>query len=320
MPLFLFVSGYFTMHSITKYNTTTFIKRRAQRILFPLVSSMLILLPIHAALKLYFKLGPGWLGCYFDYLNPLSINFTLEHLWFLYYILIFSVIINALYVLNKQLSFKHVFDQITDKIHNSFAITITFWITLNICIFILGIFINKIFNFNTTWFPLAGLCLEFPMYLFGLLCYNNTKLLQMILKPEPKKIIFLISFFFVVYLLRIVLYQLEIINSWTFFQIIDIGLRWVLTLSIIMTIRRVLNYSNSYLRFLADASYPVYLFHQPVIVAVSLVIIRLNFTQSTLASYLTVSLISLVLTYVSYVIFIKYNRLGAILFTGTNKK
>jgi glucans biosynthesis protein C len=98
MPVFLFMSGFFASMMIQKRGLKYFIQNRLLRIGLPFVTGLIILLPLVRIVFLYAN------GCSADKLltqflampDPATI-----HLWFLYYLLIFSIFISITIQLSK---------------------------------------------------------------------------------------------------------------------------------------------------------------------------------------------------------------------------
>jgi glucan biosynthesis protein C len=321
MPLFLFAAGFFTMYGLQKRGAFGFLRQRARRIVLPFVVSVVTLIPIQAYFSLRFNFGENWLTHLGARLNPLSPEFNLYHLWFLYYIVIFSI----LFVGYKQLSKRWLAPAAVAKkgvslVHRNIVTAVLFWGTVNAVFTFGGITVASWLMLNETWIPLYGFGHELPMFVFGCYCYHNRKDLERILDLSLAKLSCLMVVFGGLYYVRLYLATLDFSHSWSILELFDILLRWILTLGVLSLLRRVLNRRTGFLSYLSGASYPVYLFHQPIIIAVSYFYVGSSLSLSTYNGYALVCAASLVLTYLSYEIFVRRSGIGSFLFTGSASK
>jgi hypothetical protein len=95
MPLFFFLAGAASWHSLQVCNAVQFLQERLQRLLLPLVVGVFLLVPPHVYLHLrqsiniphtYLQFYPQ----FFDGIRPAG-NIEWAHLWFLAYLLVISV-------------------------------------------------------------------------------------------------------------------------------------------------------------------------------------------------------------------------------------
>lgn len=97
MPLFLMLSGYVTWRSLSHRGTREFLLQRVERIGYPLLAAACVLLPLELYLWMLGWVGDGLLS-WKDFrevrLGPLRQDvWGLSHLWYLQYVLFYSVLL-----------------------------------------------------------------------------------------------------------------------------------------------------------------------------------------------------------------------------------
>jgi len=100
-------------------------------------------------------------------------------------------------------------------------------------------------------------------------------------------------------------------------QLTVILIRWGMFLAVINLIRLLLDFNNKVLGYMAKASYPIYLFHHPVIIALGYFYVKNPVFDSTIPGFFFLLIVSLIITYSLYELLINRNRIGSFLFTGT---
>lgn len=98
MPLFMFLAGFFTAHSLTNRTMSEFFVNRMIRIGTPLLLLWFAIPHVDESTAPMFSL-PDMLA-YFILDKPP--NFRLDHLWFLYYLLIFYLIVLIVHIFSQS--------------------------------------------------------------------------------------------------------------------------------------------------------------------------------------------------------------------------
>lgn len=316
MPLFLFVAGYFSLHALRKYDIRGFLRHRTLRILLPFVVSLIVLIPSQTYFKLLFRYGTEWKNHYWIYMNPLNAEFDMEHLWFLYYLAIYALLVGGLKWLLEYYQTPVIFTKFISFMHQRISTTLIFWGAFNVAISLIVTPLQSRLGINSIWCPLSGLAYNLPMFLFGCYCFLNKEDMNKLIHPLPHRIIGTAILIAILYPLRIYLGSIEFAHSWTTFLVIDVILRWILTLGVLSLLKLFLNSGNATLSYLSGASYPVYLFHQPIIVAIAYIYVAMSISLPVVFGYMVVCITSLLLTYFFYEIIIRRNKIGTFLFTG----
>ena len=103
------------------------------------------------------------------------------------------------------------------------------------------------------------------------------------------------------YSLEYVLYQMfRGVNSWL----------WIVAL--LGLARRYLNFNNSVLQYATQASYPFYILHQTIVVAIAFYVVHWNI--SIMAKFFVISTASLIATIFVYELLVKRNNVARFLF------
>ena len=93
-----------------------------------------------------------------------------------------------------------------------------------------------------------------------------------------------------------------------------------MTISVLGVLRIFLNKGRKALTYLSGASYPVYLFHQPIIVVLAYHYVKWRVNLPAELGYVLLCLLTVILTYAGYEIIVRRNRVGTFLFTGMKRK
>ncbi len=296
------IAGFFTRHGLVRYDTPGYLRRRFQRIGLPLLSGIILLLPLQ---ELVIQLAQsGGETFHFDprRLIPTHSNFNLQHLWFLYHILVYSL---GMMFLHPVLEAGPVTRALV-WIHRSRIRSICIWILLNLG---LAWFMMRYSEPHHAWTPLSKMGLHFPMFLFGYLLHGF---------PEARDNLLRIGSWhaFMMGVLTLGLLLMPSPSGLIPRLLVDISLMWLMTLGALALLRRFGNLSHPVLGYLNRCSYAVYLFHQPIIVLVAWLLLRSWPGISPWTGYAITCLFSLSLTYASVEVLVNRWGLGGYLFTG----
>ena len=171
MPLFMLLAGFFTCLSLAKRTTSSYAINRVVRLGAPLIILWLAIPAVDESASQIFK----WP----EFISWLTINqpFTLrlDHLWFLYYLLIFYAIILSLRVINPR-----TFELITNFKLN--FLTISFiWLPLITLSAPWARPVGGIFSEIPTTFgelKIGSMIFMAAFFLIGMQLFNNQLLLQ----------------------------------------------------------------------------------------------------------------------------------------------
>ncbi|WP_186076926.1 acyltransferase family protein, partial [Phocicoccus pinnipedialis] len=172
MPLFMFIAGYFAIYSVFKYSFQDFLKNKLQRLGLPLITSLLTLVFIQTIYsEVFFKKNLS-INEAIHRIFPWDHNFTLSHLWFLYLVLLFSLI---LYLVVYHLkSAESIFNKFKTAQLNLNGFTIDFILIMFILLSSVSFYIIELaFPIRHALLPFAAFGNYLPYFLMGILLHNN---------------------------------------------------------------------------------------------------------------------------------------------------
>ncbi|MGB0574211.1 MAG: acyltransferase family protein [Hyphomicrobiales bacterium] len=291
MPIFYLLSGFFSIMIIIKIGLKSYTIDRFIRI---------------GLTCLFFS-------ALFDILDG-NLDFTLSHLWFLYYLFIFIVGFSFLYLFRG-------FRAIISK-----KITVLRWIVILLLLIMIGqlaVLINGSlspldFSPPETYFDIdfAALAYYFPFYLLGTLLYSNQHLFQVLESKRLMIVIGLLSiFFFTLFLYLNNLMLVDIFQHAELNPILVILNNVLKQLNTITWIIFLMSFSTRYiksnhpsLKWFVELSYPLYILHlAPVtVISAELYIIGLN----QMSIFIVTILIGFFITVVLYYTTIKFTPIN----------
>lgn len=331
MELFFLIAGYFSHLKFHQQSLSTFLKSRFVRILIPFVLGWFLLRPL---------LVSGWilggesmrgeaniingLIAGFDSLSELPKGLLIgTHLWFLYYLLFISISLILLRVVIGQHQptyhwLKVVLDRGVSWVSN--ARTGILWVSVptSICLW----FMNS-WGMET---PDKSLIPNIPVtliyagfFFFGWLLHRHDNLIGLFSKITPSKLIF----FLVSTLSCVILAGFEMKYGHVNYQYIKAGflfsyavMMWTLIALSIGFANKLIKGSNKVVRYLADASYWLYLIHLPIVIWLQIAFAELPLHWSL--KLVTVSGMTILLSILLYDIFVRSTLIGAVL-NGSRK-
>lgn len=260
MPLFFFLSGFFSEMILSKKGSIEYWKTRALRLLIPLITGFLLLAPIQYYITGLTKdFESNLLIFYFLYWT--SSDYGLSHLWFLYYLIFYCIILpfipgkNKFFVWKVQGSHYYLF----------FFVSLTFSMSL----------------ISNSFFPKGFKIFKIDLYLFifylsfflsGMITWRNNAFFQ----DSPigliiKGLLFLLSCI----ILSIFEYYEKFDPLWKayfwggeykrFIHILFSSMAaWIFIYFFIEFFKRFFNFENKITIYLRNSSLPIYLIHHPI--------------------------------------------------------
>lgn len=308
MPLFLFISGYFAAYSVKKYNLKEFTLNKLTRLGIPLISTILTFNMIEKFYTDRFNHENHTLIETWSTLIPWSSNFELLHLWFLYYVIIFSFVI---YICS---SFKTFNLSSLIKYKSKRYIDVIF-IVCSIGIFSMfgGLYFITDFSHELLSFLTIGA--NFPYFLLGVITYLKWEYLEStFFNLSIKRTILIFAFLIISYILIDIIN--DVFSNSNAVLILNTLPRYFSLILILALLYKYLNKSNRFLKYMSESSYSVYLIHQPVIVVISYYYIKYMNFKNPLFGYLIVFIVSTIIIYALDYILIRNTKFGAFMFTG----
>ncbi len=326
MELFFLIAGFFSHMTLQRKGLASFTKSRLVRIAIPFFLGWIILRPL--IVSAWVMGGESLRGDVYI-LNGLKIGFqnvwqsphelfTGTHLWFLYYLLMITGIVlalRALFALSRELNstlIKHS-DHVLVRLVNSRFLWIILSMLTGICIW----FMNDL-GMDT---PDKSLLPHWPVlivycgfFTFGWLLYRQQFLLDQFTRITKIRVtLCLISIATTVILTD---YQFDeghpnrtIMRA--FFSFSYAMTMWLLVALCMGVFKRFLNRPNKIVRYIADASYWLYLIHLPIVLWLQIAVAELPFHWSFKLT--AISLLTIVMSLIVYDLFVRSSLIGKIL-------
>ena len=267
MPLFMLLAGFFTALSLSKRNTGNYAFNRLIRLGVPLLLLWSVIPAIDEETSRLFKAPELIAWLFYD----VPFTFRLDHLWFLYYLLIFYAVLLLIktavpviysFILNFELSLSRI---------------LMFWLPILILLSPLNKPTGGIFGNDPVVFGeinLGSMLFMASFFIIGMQAYNSSQFLENLKRTRfwlPNLIIFsLIPIGLLAWggvkdepFSFSGLLELWILNSLSGCAAL------LLVLCIIGLAMNKISSSGHLLRWLVKLSYPIYVFHLMFVISVS---------------------------------------------------
>jgi glucans biosynthesis protein C len=276
MPLFFFLSGSASKFSLESRTASQYVKERLQRLFIPFLFGTLVLVPPQVYVHLLQASGyqATYLRFYPQFFNGIrpAGNFEWAHLWFIVYLLVFSLAALPMFLWLRQAARQRWCAELALRLKQSQTL-LCFALPL---IVIEALLRARWIGFQNLYDDWANVCLYFTYFVYGYLFSTNRQLEQWIDRPPSWVIQAAIVGMSILLGLWIthavprqgyspayVIYQaFRGFNAWC----------WVVTL--LSLARSYLNFSNRLLRYLNEASYPLYILHQSIVVILGFYVVQ----------------------------------------------
>ncbi|MBD6620734.1 acyltransferase [Komarekiella sp. 'clone 1'] len=305
MPLFFVIAGSATWFSLQWRTPMQYISDRFGRLFIPFTFGTLILVPF----QVYYKLlnHHQYIGSYlqfypqfFNGIRPQG-NFEWAHLWFVIYLFVLSVVTLPILLFFKKQTDKYWYSTIATFMKQPGAI---FLPALPLAM-IEGALRPKWFGFQNLYNDWANLLLYLHYFVYGFLLCSDTRFKQVIDQYRTQIL-------FIAVITMSILFGVQASNtlpirgySWEYilYQILRGFNSWCWVIAILGLGQRYLAFNNSILQYCSQASYPVYLLHQTVLVAIAFYVVQWNLGIAE--KFLIISTASVVIISFLYDVLIK---------------
>jgi glucans biosynthesis protein C len=307
MPLLLFISGAGTYMALGKRTPKQFAGERFRRLFIPLVFGMFVVVPPQIYFE-YINKYDGYWDFYktvFEFQPYPGGSFSWHHLWFILYLLLYSLILIPFLIYIRSPK-SQVF---RDKIAWWFSSPAGILLIPSLFIFATQILLRPYFpdeehNLTDWAFFVFYMCFFF----FGMLCYSENKLWLSIGKNR-KHLLVAMLFTLIPFYTCYFHFRDLIALPWTddtvelIFDIIGIFLSWFTVITIIAFGQHHLNKPHPWLTKVSEGLYPFYILHQTVIIAIGYYICQLDW--SIAAKYWTIAMLTLMSCAAFYLLLIR---------------
>lgn len=286
LPILFLISGMGTFYALSKRNIWQFNKERFLRLGVPLLFGMLVIVPP----QIYFeRLSKGQFhGSYWQYLSSIAYNgiypegnMSWHHLWFLPYLLIFSILLSPCLIYLKNNSTKFM-DWVINVIKKPYGLYI-FTIPLYLLESLLEPFYDITHDLINDWFNFFS---SMTLFFFGFIMVSCGPSLWISIKKIRTKALYLGLICFTGML---IIWQFEdgYIRHFTeaFLKIVNL---WSWTLVLLGYAAEYKNKPSPLLKYANRAVYPFYILHQTVTISIAYYIKDLDWGLLTKATTLII--------------------------------
>lgn len=317
MPLLLFISGAGTYMALGKRTPRQFVRERVKKLFIPLLFGMFVIVPPQIYYEHITEYGSYWdfYKTVFNFIPYPKGSFSWHHLWFIMYLLLYSLLaLPLLLYLRSPRSEKFKVGVLRYLSSPAGLISIPFLIILFTQWLLRPSFPEETHDLIHDW---AYFVYYACFFVFGMIAYSNQRLWESI-GLNRKHLLTAGSFFVIIlYIINFHFrgfYRLpasdHTLDIW--FDVVAIMVAWSSLITVIAYGQHYLNRPHRLLPRFNEALYPFYILHQTVIIMIGYYICQLDWSIST--KFWVVSLLTLVICVVLYMIFIQSNRVMRFLF------
>ncbi len=308
MPLLLFISGAGTYMALGKRSPGQFAKERFTRLFIPLVFGMFVIVPP----QIYYEHIRDY-NTYWDFYKTVFEfqpyphgSFSWHHLWFIAYLLVYSLIAIPILVFLRSSNSLPVKEKIFKIVSSPAGILfVPAAVILITQILLRPYFPEQTHALIDDW---AYFTFYFCFFLFGMICYSNPLLWESIGRNRKhllvSMVVLLIPFYILYFHLR------ELIQlPWSFdtvetaFDVTAIFVSWSTVITIIAYGQHYLNKSHPWLSKINEGLYPFYILHQTAIIFIGFYICQLSWNIA--AKFWVVAILTLGTCIIFYLLIIR---------------
>ena len=306
MPLLFIISGTVVTLSFEKKSVSEYLKERVIRLFFPLAFAIFFVIPPQLYFIQRFRGSTISLADYYQNIIDLNWNISTKgnihfmHLWYLAYLLIYSVIFLPVLKLARTPKGKSCLLRLSNVLTKPYPLIL------------LGLSTNLPHYFITSYRPLdfykSMLVYYFPFFVWGVLLWSNRVFQEALRTYTYKALAGAMILTFVLYY-----FSAEKNDPQYYFlnlsKVEDLNIhllkslnQWLWLVGIFGLANRWLNFSSPLLSTTTKAVYPFYILHQTVIIVIGFFVIRME--GSIVYKLSLITLLSFFVIYFFYTQFI----------------
>jgi peptidoglycan/LPS O-acetylase OafA/YrhL len=257
MPLLFLLAGTATLFALRFRSAGEYVKERFKRLLIPLVFGILVIVPPQLYIEMFGFRGASYIDFYPKYFDPeFTQGFDMGHLWFIAYLFAFSLLALPLFLFLRRERGGRVLDRL------GHFLSLPGTIYLIVLPITLTDYLLYDFYPNPLYF--------FTFFLLGYLLLADDRFEEAIGKNKLIALIIGILWFAVWYTL---ISQGIGISIW-FGSLTRGVVSWCCLIAFLGYGKQVLSFTNRFLKYQSEASYPVYILHQTIVIAIGYFVIR----------------------------------------------
>ena len=296
MPLLLFISGAGTYMALGKRTPGQFAKERVRRLLVPVLFGMFVIVPPQIYYERISDYASYWdfYKTVFEFVPYPKGSFSWHHLWFVVYLLLYSLILIPFLVYIRSPR-SHGLRNIAAKWMTPAAGMIFIPIAI---LFITQLVLRPFFPDEThDLTDVAFFVYYMCFFIFGMLFYEETRLWEAAVNHSNNLLVYSCSIIAIFYFMYVSLHGIIILpwshdTSELIFDISGIFLSWAVLITVIGFGQHYLHRPHPMLKYINEGLYPFYILHQTVIIVIGYYICHLDW--SIAAKFWTISLLTLV--------------------------
>jgi peptidoglycan/LPS O-acetylase OafA/YrhL len=271
MPLLFLLAGASTWFALRHRTGGQYGKERFLRLLVPLLFGLLVVIPP----QIYFDLlhhNPGYDESYMQFYprffstNPEGLDayaggFELGHLWFILYLFLFSLIALPLFRYLRNETGRRIIERLARYCTKSGVI---FLFTLPI--FLLGL--TPIRYPNPLYFLI--------FFIYGYILVSDVRFEESI--DTHKSVALIVGpVSYGIWLSIVAILDITVPGwVWSNINFYHSLVTWCALIALLGYGRQFLNFTNTFLKYYGEASYPLYILHQTFVIAVGYYVVQLN--------------------------------------------
>ncbi len=319
MQLLFLLAGSTTWLALNFRSTKQYVKERFQRLILPFIFGVLVIVPWQPYYG--FRLDTGTSISFFEFYPhffeiPTSPEgytggFTVAHLWFILYLFLISLLALPFFLYLRSESGGRLVKRLADFFAPSRRIFL-------LAIPLIGL--DRLIDFN--WNPLSLAVFFFIFYLtfflYGYFIMAEVRLAESIDRVKKAALILGPALFLIMRGIE------AAVNMPTLFQQLILHLYyrgtfpWLTIIAMLGYAKKYLNFPSKSLLYFGEASYPTYILHQTVVVAVGFYVIQWEADISS--KYVAITLATYVVTFLIYEGIIRRNNPIRFLFGMRSKR
>jgi len=310
MPLLFCVAGMSTKFALQKRTSLVYLKERVTKLLVPFLAGVIFICPVIAYYALKFHTGytGSFAGAFVHFFSSIQNidarkgiygDFSVEHLWFIIFLFIISVAALGVILLGQK----------QKRLHFNLK---------NVSFLVLGLLFIPLWFLNLVGFRVAeySFLSYFAMFLIGyyLLAMDSVQV-----QLEKFWVILLAAWTLltvgVMWIGGIFLGHSELLWGNSAFFVLT---GWTGVLALMGVGRHLFNYTNTFAAYMGAASYPVYIIHQAILVAIAYYVVMLAIPP--VLQFAAIVIFSLILTFACYEIIRRIPGVRALFGITSSKK
>ena len=290
MPLLFCIAGVSTKFALQKRTPLVYLKERVTKLLVPFLAGLVLICPVIAYYALKFHTGytGTFAGAFVHFFSSIqnfpdtsgmSGDFSVDHLWFIFFLFIFSVVALGVILLGKRLA--------------GLALNPDKMKLLVLGLLFIPVWLLNFVGFNVTGYSFMS---YFAMFLIGYYLFS----MDSIQARLEKYWVVLLAAWIVLTIGVMWTYGIFLGHSEVFWgsSAIFVLTGWTGVLALMGAGRHLFDRTNNFTAYLGAASYPVYIIHQAILVAIAYYMVKLAISPSL--QFMAIVIFSILLTFACY--------------------